>query len=248
MPYVENRGFNIHYTVDGDGPLLILQHGLLSHADNWRQAGYVEVLSQTFTVACIDSLGHGKSDKPEDPQTYQQIHRAQDVVAVIDDLGHQQAHLLGYSMGGWIAVGVAKHFPERLASLLIGGWDCVNGLATVRKAMGVDEFTFDQLIQGALQAAPELGEQVTPESIPGMRACFDALEDLDCAARAVCALQVPVTLWDGTQDAYHAPMQAFAEANDFAFLSTPGDHLGAMINEGPQTARKIAGILASAAT
>lgn len=40
----------------------------------------------------------------------------------------------------------------------------------------------------------------------------------------------------------------FAEANGLGFLSTPGDHLGTMVNEGPQTARKIAGIPAGATT
>ena|ERR1700731_4002259 len=99
MLFASNRGQRIHYTVDGVGPLVVLQHALLMDADSWRRSGFVDALADRFRVACLDSLGHGLSDKPSDSALYDQEQRAGDIVAVIDDLGYDRAHLVGYSMG-----------------------------------------------------------------------------------------------------------------------------------------------------
>ena len=56
MPFASNRGQRIHYTVDGSGPLVVLQHGLLMDAASWRESGFVGALADRFCVACIDLL------------------------------------------------------------------------------------------------------------------------------------------------------------------------------------------------
>jgi pimeloyl-ACP methyl ester carboxylesterase len=68
----------------------------------------------------IDSRGHGQSDKPHDAAAYDLALRTSDVVAVLDQLGHQKADFLGYSLGGWVGFGLAKHAPERISSFIIG--------------------------------------------------------------------------------------------------------------------------------
>ena len=105
MPFVVNRGQRIHYTVEGAGPLVVLQHGLFSRGGHWKEHGFVDALSDKFRVASVDLLGHGLSDKPTDPALYAQEARAGDIAAVIDDLGYDRAHLIRYSMGGWIRSG-----------------------------------------------------------------------------------------------------------------------------------------------
>jgi len=121
MPFAVHRGQRIHYTVEGAGPLVVLQHGLLMSATDWPRTGIVDALKPAYTVACVDSLGHGHSDKPPDPAFYGQDQRAGDIVAVIDHLGCARAHVIGHSMGGWLAVGMAKHHRDRLLSLVVGG-------------------------------------------------------------------------------------------------------------------------------
>jgi pimeloyl-ACP methyl ester carboxylesterase len=239
LPYARNRGQRIHYTLEGSGPLLVLQHGLLSSADDWRQSGFAGAFAETFTVACVDSLGHGHSDKPSDASLYGQAQRAADVVAVIDDIGVDKAHLLGYSMGGWISVGVARFHPERLASLVIGGWDFVEGLQTAARGMGLPRLEFDMLLAAVSQLAPDMAARITPDRLPGLRACFEALADLEDAEQAVANLDVPVTLWNGVDDAYHEPMRQYATAHGLGFLSSPGDHLGAMTLHGVESARAL---------
>jgi pimeloyl-ACP methyl ester carboxylesterase len=225
MPFASNRGQRIHYTVDGSGPLVVLQHGLLMDAGSWMQSGIIEALTDSFCVACVDSLGHGLSDKPPDPQLYGQEQRARDIVAVIDELGYDRAHLAGYSMGGWLAVGVAKHHPERLSSLVLGGWDPVNGLPPGPKG----PLGFDFFMRFAKRTTPALVQWVTPELEPGVRACFDALGQLQGARDAVLGANFPVMIWEGQGDPGHDPMRTFAVANGLPFLSTAGDHVAAVL-------------------
>jgi pimeloyl-ACP methyl ester carboxylesterase len=235
MPFASNRGQRIHYTVAGSGPLVVLQHGLLMDADSWTQSGIVDALTDGFRVACVDSLGHGFSDKPSDPELYSQVQRSGDIVSVIDDLGYNHAHLVGYSMGGWLAVGVAKYHPGRLSSLIVGGWDPVNGLPPGPKG----PLKFDNFMKFATSAAPALVEWITPEFEPGVRACFEGLRQLEGAREAVLTADFPVMSWNGRDDPYHDPMQAFAAANSLPFLSTAGDHVAAVLLHGAEAAKGI---------
>jgi pimeloyl-ACP methyl ester carboxylesterase len=242
MPFAVHRGQKIHYTVEGRGPLVVLQHGLFMDAESWRANGFVAALADRFTVACVDSLGHGLSDKPADPALYAQDQRAGDIVAVLDALGAEKAHLVGYSMGGWMAVGVARHHPQRLASLTIGGWDLAGGVPKGQSG----PIRFDIFWGFSQQVAPTLVRWVTPEILPGVKAAFEALNMLDGAAQAVLGAGAPVLLWDGTADPYHAPSQAFAAANGLPFLSTSGDHLQAIMTPEPSVVSEIAAFLARA--
>lgn len=242
MPFATSRGQQIHYSVQGSGPLVVLQHGFLSDARSWKATGFLTALVDRYRVARIDSLGHGLSDKPADPAFYGQEQRAGDIVAVLDDLGASRAHLVGYSMGGWIAVGVAKHHPSRLASLTIGGWDLTRGVATGR-ASEVGTLEFEEIIRQGRQIAPALLAWVTPDNEPGLKACWESLSQLSGAEEAVLAADYPVLLWSGRDDSCHEPMHAFATARGLTFLSTPGDHNGAVLNHGPESARGIGAFL-----
>ena len=235
MPFACNRGQRIHYTVTGSGPLVVLQHGLLMDADSWMQSGIVNGLTDGFRVACVDSLGHGLSDKPTESELYGQEQRSGDIVAVIDDLGYERAHLVGYSMGGWLAVGVAKYRPGRLSSLVIGGWDPVNGLPPGPKG----PLKFENFMKFAATTAPTLVEWITPESAPGVRACFEALGQLQGAREAVLTADFPVMFWNGRDDPYHDPVRAFAAANELPFLSTAGDHVAAVLLHGAEAVKGI---------
>ena len=119
MPYAGNQGTSIHYHVEGDGPPLVLQHGFTSCLKSWYVYGYVEELCKSYKLILIDARGHGESDKPHDPNDYLLELRVNDVLAVMDDLKIEKAHYLGYSMGGIIGFGIAKHAADRFHSLII---------------------------------------------------------------------------------------------------------------------------------
>ena len=121
MPYVDNSGVNIHYHVEGEGPPLVLQHGLTNSLKTWYAYGFVEELRKDYRLILVDARGHGRSGKPHDPKDYDLKLRVNDVLAVMDDLGVDKAHYMGYSMGGRIGFGIVMHALDRFHSLIIGG-------------------------------------------------------------------------------------------------------------------------------
>ncbi|MBB5032424.1 alpha/beta fold hydrolase [Prosthecobacter vanneervenii] len=111
----------IFYTVQGSGKPVVLIHGLHSSgAMNWTMPGITAALAQTHRVIVVDCRGHGKSDKPQTEDAYGAA-MAEDVVALLDHLDIRRAHIVGYSMGGMIALKTAVLHPERVQGLLLCG-------------------------------------------------------------------------------------------------------------------------------
>jgi pimeloyl-ACP methyl ester carboxylesterase len=117
-----SRGFTIHYEVSGTGPPLVLVPGTLSSAAQWEMFGYVRALSEMHRVVSVDPLGHGRSDKPHDPDAYAAAGVTADLLAVLDAEGLDQATVWGYSRGGWITYRFAAECPERVHRILVGGF------------------------------------------------------------------------------------------------------------------------------
>lgn len=123
MPFVNSQGIQIYYEVEGQGPPIVLAHGATGNTTFWRDYGYVKRLRDRFTVILFDARAHGRSDKPHEPRAYHYQNMVNDVIRVLDALGIDQTHYWGYSMGGYIGLGLAKHREDRLLSLIIGGAD-----------------------------------------------------------------------------------------------------------------------------
>lgn len=121
MPFADNGGVRIHYEVEGQGPTLVLHHGFTGNLKRWYLYRYVEALRNDYELVLVDARGHGTSDKPHDPSAYTLAARVGDVIAVLDDLNCVSASFWGYSMGGRIGFGLAKHAPDRVMALVVGG-------------------------------------------------------------------------------------------------------------------------------
>jgi pimeloyl-ACP methyl ester carboxylesterase len=121
VPYADNAGIRIHYEVEGTGPALVLQHGIMQSVEDWFECGYVAALRARYRLILVDARGHGQSDKPHDGASYALASRVADVVAVIDAVDVERAHFWGYSMGGLFGFGMAKYAPKRINALVIGG-------------------------------------------------------------------------------------------------------------------------------
>jgi len=105
----------VHYLEAGQGPALILIHGLGSSADVWRadMAG----LSRAYRVLAIDLPGYGKSDRPK--ADYSVEYQAGVVKEFISAVGLDRAALAGNSLGGWIAALVALDSPGKISALIL---------------------------------------------------------------------------------------------------------------------------------
>ena len=121
MVLANNDGVKIYYEVEGVGPALMLGHGFSSTAEDWRELGYVDQLKDDFRLILVDSRGHGRSDKPHDPESYSIQLRVNDYLSVLDDLGVSKAHFWGFSMAGQIGYCSAVFAPNRFSSVIIGG-------------------------------------------------------------------------------------------------------------------------------
>jgi pimeloyl-ACP methyl ester carboxylesterase len=122
MPFAMNDGTRIAYDVVGNGPPLMLYHGLTGSGERWRDTGYVAGLADAYQLILIDARGHGASDKPHDAAAYSRLRQAADVIVVLDDLGIAQTRFWGHSLGGAIALTLGRHFPERVGALVVTGY------------------------------------------------------------------------------------------------------------------------------
>ncbi len=118
-------GLQLAYFDEGDpaGDPVLLIHGFASSAlVNWVHPGWLKTLGDAgLRVIALDNRGHGKSDKPLDPEAYRPWVMAEDAVALMDHLRIPEAHVFGYSMGARISVFVALAHPDRVRSLVLGG-------------------------------------------------------------------------------------------------------------------------------
>lgn len=115
MPAVIANGIEIAYADEGSGEPLIFLHGLgISQAD-WQPQ--IEYFRQYYRVIAPDFRGHGASEKPNSDYSIS-IHSA-DIIALMDVLGLNSAHIVGLSMGGMVAFQLAADAPQRLRTMTI---------------------------------------------------------------------------------------------------------------------------------
>jgi pimeloyl-ACP methyl ester carboxylesterase len=228
MPFALNQGTRIHYETAGDGPALVLHHGTMGSGPDWVDLGYVEALKDRHRLILIDARGHGQSDKPHDPKTYDLRLRAADVAAVLDDLGVPSASFFGYSMGGWIGFGLAKHFPQRIDAFIIGGaHPYAENTQAIRDRMPNDPATF------AAGLEKTYGDLLTPARRARLLANdLDALRaltrDRESIAEILPTMTMPSLIFCGELDPrLGQARQAASEMPNATFLGLPGcDHVG----------------------
>ncbi|MHB0957077.1 MAG: alpha/beta fold hydrolase [Pirellulaceae bacterium] len=119
--FLDCEGVRVHHAVYGDGDPVLLIHGYGVTAEiNWRLPGMVSALAKRYRVHVLDVRGHGSSGKPHDPAQYG-VKMVADVMRLMDHLEIPQAHLVGYSMGGFILMRMMVSDPQRFLSATLGG-------------------------------------------------------------------------------------------------------------------------------
>ena len=120
MPHVNNDGLRISYRTCGKGEPLVLIHGWSGEGRYWDECGYVDALRAAFESVIPDLRGHGESDTPATGE-FNDGTFASDVIAVLDHLGLDSAHVFGYSLGGWVVFELAAGYPSRVRTAIVGG-------------------------------------------------------------------------------------------------------------------------------
>src|SRR3954451_9545255 len=110
------HGNRVSYRTGGDGPLLVLVHGITSSSASWEPV--LPALAERFTVLAPDLLGHGQSDKPAGD--YSLGSHACLIRDLMLTLGHGPGTIVGHSLGGGVAMQLGYQFPELMHRLVLG--------------------------------------------------------------------------------------------------------------------------------
>jgi pimeloyl-ACP methyl ester carboxylesterase len=114
--WVTARGVRFHYAEAGSGDDVVLcLHGWPQHWYEWRHL--MPALADRHRVIALDLRGFGWSDAPEDG--YDKENLADDVLAVLDELGIERVKLVGHDWGGWIGFLLCLKAPRRFERFLV---------------------------------------------------------------------------------------------------------------------------------
>ncbi|MCZ7639916.1 MAG: alpha/beta fold hydrolase [Verrucomicrobia bacterium] len=119
--FFHSAGVRLRYVVQGQGEPVVLLHGISRTAEHdWIQTGVLPALARQFQVLALDQRGHGRSDKPVGTDAYG-VRMVEDVARLLEHRGLARAHVVGYSMGGRIALKFLATHPQRVQSVVVVG-------------------------------------------------------------------------------------------------------------------------------
>lgn len=214
--FVESEGEQIYYESFGEGEAVVLSHGLGGNHAIWYQQ--VPELAQTFRVITWDQRGFGRSTNTQNASSPKAA--AVDLLALLDHLQIERAHLIGQSMGGWAVMGFALAHPERVRSLVLA--DTIGGI--YNEAIAAH---FDAYIRAASQSTPPnqlpinehpaLGGQLSKEN-PAHAFLYSQIGSNSPPAPANMGLLLRTTAYDAEQiAALTLPVLCIVGANDPIF-------------------------------
>src|SRR5690606_36745436 len=117
MPKLAVNGLQLHVQQAGDGPDVVLIHGVTGDLSIWFLRRAMKELAADHRVTAYDLRGHGYSDVP--PSGYTSGDHAADLIGLIDAIGADRAHLVGHSFGAVISAHASVLAPDRVEALVL---------------------------------------------------------------------------------------------------------------------------------
>ncbi|MDZ8185288.1 MAG: 2-succinyl-6-hydroxy-2,4-cyclohexadiene-1-carboxylate synthase [Nostoc sp. ChiSLP02] len=114
---LENYQFNYSLIGKPDKPLILFLHGFMGNIDEFDEA--IKLLSDEFSYLTLDLPGHGKTQVLGGDEYYTMPKTADAIISLLDKLKIDKSFLVGYSMGGRLALYLALHFPERFLKVIL---------------------------------------------------------------------------------------------------------------------------------
>jgi pimeloyl-ACP methyl ester carboxylesterase len=187
-------GVELHVEVEGSGPALVLVNGAFCTMRQWD--GVVDHLAESFRIIHHDVRGTGRSGPgPGDGYTFERY--ADDIAAILDQLGESRAHLWGMAWGARVALVAAAHHPSRFDRLLLSD-------------LGIDPAAPEAQKVGPLaakesRAAAGIAEVARPDG-------WNTHDDPEEAVKALAATRL------------HRDLMPFVESVEVPALIATGDH------------------------
>lgn len=200
----------IRYREIGRGEAVIMLHGRGGTLDIWQYLA--DSLATEFRVIAIDQRGHGQSSKPDSPSLYGPA-MAYDVVAVLDHLHIQRAHVIGFSLGAVVAANVAANFSPRVRTVtLLAGPFYADSAATahatasyvadMESGVGWQEI-FRRRGMSDSAAAAASARMLATSTPAALVAMTRAMGNLMIDSTRGLALEIPALVAVGTADELH---------------------------------------------
>jgi pimeloyl-ACP methyl ester carboxylesterase len=125
--YVERDGVRVYYEVYGSGEptVLLLPTWSLMHSRHWKMQ--IPYLARHCRVVTFDGRGNGRSDRPKEPEAYDERQFAADALAVLDETETDRAVIVGFSLGGQRGLILAAEHPERIDGAVFIGPSFMGG-------------------------------------------------------------------------------------------------------------------------
>lgn len=113
------RGNQIHVKITGKKslPTIVFLHGFTGSTETWNDIS--SLLDGKFRAVAIDLIGHGKSQVFKDPDRYSMVEQVEDLEMLFNELSLRNFTLVGYSMGGRVALAYTAKYPGRVSSLIL---------------------------------------------------------------------------------------------------------------------------------
>lgn len=178
-------GTRLHVEVAGSGDTLLLLTGI-GYA-TWAWQRQLPEFSRRYRTVAFDSRGVGRSDKPDERYTIELC--AEDALAVLDAVGSRPAHVLGFSMGGYVALTLALRHPDAVRSLVLVATSCGGP-----DSLGVPEATLEAWGEAAHLSPEEFARRTMPLAFaPGWATAHP--EEFEAALAARLAHPTPAFAW-----------------------------------------------------
>ncbi len=212
MPKIKAGDATIHYHVHGEGEPLLLITGFSGDLYNWKKA--IPLLDDAYKVITFDNRGSGHTEAPDTPFTVETM--ADDADALLDALGIERAHVLGWSMGGNVAQELTLRHPEKVGTLVLmstyqrepdrARFAIDAMIHAVREGASMDTFqtmmqtwcSTESFFHGKLSVC-ELGEECSINVLNGFSRQKKALDAFDSHGR-LQQIQVPTLVIHGDED------------------------------------------------
>jgi pimeloyl-ACP methyl ester carboxylesterase len=206
-------GDEIYFETHGaaDAPVVVLGHGAGGNHAIWYQQ--VPVFARDYLVLTWDQRGFGLSTNRNgnaNPRT-----ATDDLVAILDHLGVEHAHVVGQSLGGWAALGVALRHRDRVGSLVLA--DTIGGIAipdwwkAAVQAQREGPFNHPALADGFCRANPERAHLylqiggLKRDANPDQLAVLRGLRECTVGDDELTGYDVPTLFIVGTEDEIFSP-------------------------------------------
>jgi pimeloyl-ACP methyl ester carboxylesterase len=216
-------GVNLFYVDEGEGRPVVLLHGFAADAVvNFERSGVIDLLlGEGFRVIALDARGHGRSDKPTDIEAYTGDAVRRDVTALFDALGLENALMIGYSVGGDIALRFAAS-DNRAAALVLIGLGTAEDDVTVRDARFANVVAAlqqdDDSPDGAFPLMPGLDKKSMLAYLQSEASPFE---------RRPARIDKPSVLIVGDEDTVAGDPEPLAARYGSRLVRVPGSHFSA---------------------